>query len=76
MKGFENFPELYIHVLSLPYPDKSSLENNVDPDQLASEKPADQDTHFSIGEHWLSGRVLDARSNGCRFPRFVSKKKS
>ena len=29
--------------------DKSCFKNNVDPDQLASEKPADQDPHcFSI----------------------------
>ena len=28
--------------------DTSCCENSVDPDQLASEKPADMDPHFSL----------------------------
>ena len=43
------------------------MKNSVNPDQLASEKPADLDLHcfqigiLSEGAQWLSGRVLDSR---------------
>ena len=46
---------------------RSSFETNADPDQLVSEKPVEQHTHFAMGVQWLSGRVLDARSKGFRF---------
>ena len=32
-------------IFTMLKPDTSRLENSVDPDQLASEKPADQDQH-------------------------------
>ena len=36
-------------IFSKLHPDLSHFENSVDPDQLASQKPADQDPHcFSI----------------------------
>ena len=54
----------------------SSCENSVDSDQLASEKPADQNLHYfplntyMLMYNWLrglSGRVLDSRPRGRGF---------
>ena len=44
-------PEVKLTLIMLNI-DVSSFENSVDPDKLASEKPADQDPHFStLGEN-------------------------
>ena len=40
-----NKHKLAIFTLSMRNPDISNFENSVDPDQLASEKPADLDLH-------------------------------
>ena len=61
-----NLYQIYIQDNSYKHLSTSRLENNVDPDQLASEKPADHDLHCFQNMRRFKGFRGGSRISGFR----------